>query len=40
MAKGQSRGNREKKKPKAPKKPPAAAVSVFAQPPFKGGKRK
>jgi hypothetical protein len=32
LAKGQSRGNREKKKPKAPKKLPAAAISVFTQP--------
>jgi len=41
VAKGQSRGNREKKKPKAPKKLPPAAMSVFSQPQQqRGGKAK
>jgi hypothetical protein len=41
VAKGQQRGNREKKKPKAPKKLPPAAMSVFTQPQQqRGGKAK
>ncbi len=32
MAKGQQKSNREAKKPKANKKPPAASVSPFTQP--------
>jgi len=32
MAKGQKRGNRELKKPKAAKKPAVAATSSFLQP--------
>jgi hypothetical protein len=40
LAKGQSRGNREKKKPKAPKKLPPAAMSVFTQPQPQRGKAK
>jgi hypothetical protein len=36
MAKSQRRGNREAKKPKAAKKKPAAAVSVFMTAPLKG----
>ena len=36
MAKGQRRSNREPKKPKAAKKKPAAAISVFVTPPLKG----
>ena len=33
MAKGQNRGNREPKKPKATKKPPAAGTSPFTREP-------
>lgn len=33
MAKGQNRGNREPKKPKAAKKPAAAATSPFVREP-------
>jgi hypothetical protein len=33
MAKGQNRGNREPKKPKATKKPPAASTSPFSKTP-------
>ena len=35
MAKGQKRGNREVKKPKAAKKPTADAVAARHQPPVK-----
>lgn len=31
MAKGQKRGNKEAKKPKAPKKAPAVPVSQFSE---------
>ncbi len=33
MAKGQQRGNREAKKPKATKKPPPTAASTFSREP-------
>jgi hypothetical protein len=43
MPKGQQKGNREAKKPKATKKPPAAAASSFLHPssatPAKGAKK-
>ncbi len=35
MAKGQKKSGREPKKPKAAKKPAAAPVSVFTEPPTK-----
>ena len=35
MAKGQKRSGREAKKPKAEKKKPATATSVFTEPPSK-----
>lgn len=35
MAKGQKRSTREAKKPKADKKKPATATSVFTEPPSK-----
>lgn len=38
MAKGQMRNTREKKKPKADKKPPPVAPSPFTQPPATGKK--
>jgi len=40
MANREQRSNKEKKKPKAPKKLPPAAMSVFTQPQPQRGKAK